>query len=313
MKKILGLLLTLIVVGIGALWLSFRPALLPVEGDFALDIPAANPPPEMKIGAMHTGTMRAKAGLAYRGGSFDDERKFAMAPVLVEHPQGALLIDTGFGSKVDEHVLTTPKMAQKLSKYEKGRPAVEQLRAAGFDLARLQGVVLTHAHWDHVSGVDDLRNVPVWVTQPERDLIKLCDDRTVLICGFGELNYKIYDFPDGAYFGFERSHDVFKDGSVVIVPAPGHTPGSVIVFVSPPGEKRYAFVGDLAWQKEGIDLPAERPWLPRTLLKEDQAQVRAALVHMHRLQKAVPNLVVVPAHDLRVIDTLPKFGATPGV
>jgi len=309
MKTILLVLLAAIAGAGGALVWSFQPAVLPLDGDFAVSAPAAQPPDGMKLGVLQTGKMFAKAGLAYRGGSFDDERAFAMAPVLVEHPQGALLIDSGFGSKVDEHFLTTPKMAQKLSKYEKGTPAVEQLSAAGFDLARLQGVVLTHAHWDHVSGVDDLRGVPVWVTQPERDLIELCDDRAVLICGFGELNYRIYDFPDGAYLGFDKSHDVFKDGSVVIVPAPGHTPGSVIVFVTPPGEKRYAFVGDLAWQKEGIDLPAERPWLPRFLLKEDPQQVRAALVHMHRLQQALPNLVVVPAHDLRVIDTLPRFGA----
>jgi N-acyl homoserine lactone hydrolase len=308
MKKILGLLLILIVAGIGALVWSFQPAVLPTTGEFAINVPVAQPPDGMKIGVLQTGTMLAKAGLAYRGGSFNDERSFAMAPVLIDHPQGALLIDSGFGSKVDEHVKTTPKMAQRLSKYTKGKPAVEQLRAAGFDLARLQGVLLTHAHWDHVSGVDDLRNVPVWVTQPERDLIKICDDRTVLICSFGELNYKLYDFPDQPYLGFEQSHDVFKDGSVVIVPAPGHTPGSVIIFVTPPGEKRYAFVGDLAWQKEGIDLPAERPWLPRFLLKEDRDQVRAALVHMHRLQKAVPNLVVVPAHDSRVFETLPRFG-----
>ena len=309
MKTLLILLLVALLGGGAALVWSFQPEVLPVDGDFAVNVPVAQAPAEMKFGVLHTGKMLAKAGFAYRGGAFGDEREFAMAPVLVEHPQGALLIDAGFGSKVDEHVKTTPFLAQKLSKYEKAKPAVEQLRAAGFDLARLTGIVLTHAHWDHVSGVDDLRNVPVWVTQPERDLITLCDDRTVLICGFGELNYKIYDFPDPAYLGFEKSHDVFKDGSVVIVPAPGHTPGSVIVFVTPPGDKRYAFVGDLAWQKEGIDLPAERPWLPRTLLKEDQQQVRAALIHMHRLQQAVPNLVIVPAHDMRVFDTLPRFGA----
>jgi hypothetical protein len=35
--------------------------------------------------------------------------------------------------------------------------------------------------------------------------------------------------------------------------------------------------------------------------------VRALLVLMHRLQQAVPGLVVVPAHDQRVVDTLPRF------
>jgi N-acyl homoserine lactone hydrolase len=307
MKKILLGLLALVIVALGALVVSFQPRVLPVEGDFAVAVPAATPPAELKISVLQTGRMFAKAALAYRGGAFGDERTFAMAPVLIEHPQGALLIDAGLGSKVDEHFRTTPWLAQKLSKYEKQVPAAAQLRAAGFDLAQLKGVVLTHAHWDHTSGLDDLRGVPVWLPQAERDLIKVCDERTVLVCGFGELNYRIYDFPDGPYLGFGSSYDVYKDGSVVIVPAPGHTPGSVIIFVTPAGNTRYAFVGDLAWQKEGIDLPAERPWLPRSKLKEDAAQVRATLVLMHRLQKAVPGLVVVPAHDQRVVDTLPRF------
>ena len=49
--------------------------------------------------------------------------------------------------------------------------------------------------------------------------------------------------------------EIAGDGSVVIVPEPGHTPDSIVIFVSLPSGVRYAFVGDLAWQMEGLDIP----------------------------------------------------------
>jgi glyoxylase-like metal-dependent hydrolase (beta-lactamase superfamily II) len=249
--------------------------------------------------------MHSKAGFAYRGGSLGEPRVFGMAGVLVEHPQGRLLFDAGFGSRVDEHFRTIPPLMQKLSTYEKEATVAEQLAAAGIAPASLKGVVLTHAHWDHVSGLEDLKGAPVWVTQAERDFIRSDDPGARLAHSFGELDYKTYAFDGGPYLGFEHSHDVFGDGAVVLVPVPGHTPGSIIAFVTLPGGKRYAFVGDLVWQREGIEIPAERPWVSSRLVDKDRAQVRRWIVHMHHLGKAMPGLVIVPAHDRRVLETLP--------
>lgn len=309
MKKILLALLGLVVAGAAALAWSFRPAPLPVVEMPAPVAPPVSPPESMSMAVLHTGRMLSKAGFAYRGGALGEERVFGMAAVLVRHPQGALLIDGGFGRNVDQHVLSTPWLMRKTSRYEKETPAVDQLRAAGIDPAALRGIVLTHAHWDHVSGAEDFPGVPVWVPQAERDFIASGHVAAQLAAGFGALNYQVYDFADGPYLGFERSHDVFKDGTVVLVPAPGHTPGSVIAFVTPPGERRYAFVGDLVWQREGVELPAERPWLSRRLVDVDPQAVRGWITRLHALARQVPGLVIVPAHDRRVLDTLPRLAA----
>lgn len=309
MKKFLIGFLALGLAAAAALASSCRPAVLPTGTDTALAIPPAAPPAGMRLSVLHTGKMYSKAGFAYRGGAMSEERVFGMAAILVQHPQGALLIDAGFGRNVDAHVLTTPWLMRKTSRYEKETPAADQLRAAGLDPAQLRGIVLTHAHWDHVSGIEDFPGVPVWVPQAERDFIASGHIAAALATRFGELPYRVYDFADGPYLGFDASHDVFKDGSVVLVPAPGHTPGSVIAFVTPPGDRRYAFVGDLVWQREGIEIPAERPWLSRRLVDVDAERVRAWIVRMHGLSKAVPGLVVVPAHDRRVLDTLPNFAS----
>ncbi|MGH8453289.1 MAG: MBL fold metallo-hydrolase, partial [Nevskiales bacterium] len=167
--------------------------------------------------------------------------------------------------------------------------------------------VLTHAHWDHVSGLPDLPGVPVWVTQQELDFIHSGKFMATLIASFKDINYRVYGFDHGPYLGFAHSYDVFGDGSVVIVPAAGHTPGSVIAFITTPDAKRYALIGDIAWQKESIAIPAQRPWLPRLMVDEDADSNRALIIKLHELQQTMPDLIMVPAHDRRVWQGLPAL------
>ena len=104
--------------------------------------------------------------------------------------------------------------------------------------------------------------------------------------------------------------DLFGDGSVVLVPLPGHTDGSLGVFVNLRSGKRFLFTGDLTWALEGFELPAERPWMARKLVDADEAEVRRSIVKVHWLMKKYPDLIVVPAHDRRVherIANLPNF------
>jgi glyoxylase-like metal-dependent hydrolase (beta-lactamase superfamily II) len=307
MARLLRLLALALVVGAVALAWSFRPATLPLGAPLAATLPVAHPPDGMRLSALPTGSMFTRAALAYRGGAFSEQRTFAMTAILVRHPRGNLLLDTGFGKDIDAHIASLPALMKQLARYAKGTPAAEQLRAGGFDAASLSGIVLTHAHFDHVSGVPDFPGVPVWVDRAELDFIRSTDPATALARSFDDVPYHVYAFSSGPYAGFEESFDVFGDGSVVLVPAPGHTPGSVIAFVALPSGKRYAFVGDLVWQREGVELPAERPWLARTVADVDPEAVRRAIVHMHRLHELAPDLVIVPAHDVRVIDALPRF------
>lgn len=307
MKKALLIILALLVAGLGALGWTFTAETLPVGAAPAIIAPEAHPPEGMKLSAVMAGKMFSPAAFAYRGGSFAEERVFGMGGILVQHPQGALLFDAGFGRNVDAHFKTTPMMMQLTSKYAKEATVAEQLRAAGLDPKSLKGVVLTHAHWDHVSGIEDLPGVPVWVTAAEQDYIRNGPELMALMRSFAGVSYQVYDFPQGPYLGYERSFDVFSDGSVVLVPAPGHTPGSIIAFVTLPSGARYALVGDLVWQTEGVDLPAQRPFLARDQVDWDAEQVRQGIVHMHQLQKTIPGLVVVPAHDRRAWEKLPHL------
>jgi glyoxylase-like metal-dependent hydrolase (beta-lactamase superfamily II) len=307
MRMLLTIVAVALAAGAAALGWSFAPERIPVSREELGALPEARPPPGMTLSVLPTGAMRAKAALAYRGGSFSEARDFAMIAILVQHPRGDLLIDTGFGRDVAAHARTLPWLIRALSTYSAGTPAAEQLRAARSPPGRPSGIVITHAHWDHVSGVPDFPGVPVWMNREERRFVESGAAMGSLMRSFGERDVREYAWDGPRYLGFTRSHDWYGDGSIVLVPAPGHTPGSIVVFVALPSGARYALVGDLVWQREGIELPAERPWISRRLVDVDASSVREGISHLAAIHSRFPAMVIVPAHDARAAAELPRF------
>ena len=271
---------------------------------WAGSLPEANPPADMGVYHLPTGTYETRAALAVRGGSLRDKRPFAASAILVRHPNGDLLIDAGFGAGLPQHVAMLPWYMR--SPHEAARTAAEQLDAVGYERGRLLGVVLTHSHWDHASGLDSLRGTPVWLNTAERQYAAKQPDGKVFRYVSQGHEIHSYGFDSGPYLGFPASHDVHGDGSVVIALAAGHTAGSVIVFVTVPSGKRYAFIGDLTWQFDGIRRRVERPWLMQKFADDDPALVREGLLRMIAVEDLMQ---IVPAHDLGAYDGIPRLTA----
>ncbi|MFI5842663.1 MBL fold metallo-hydrolase [Catenuloplanes sp. NPDC051500] len=267
-------------------------------------LPEAHPPADLAIYHLPTGTYETRAALAFRGGSFRDVRHFAASSILVRHPDGDLLIDAGFGAGVADHVAMLPRLVR--APYRAGRTVADQLDAVGYPRDRLRGVLLTHSHWDHASGLDSLPGTPIWMNKGERGYAAADPDGTVYRHVSPGHEIREYGFDEVPYLGFPSSHDVYGDGSVVLVLAAGHTTGSVIVFVTLPSGGRYAFIGDLTWQLDGIRRRVDRPWLLRKLADSDPAQVRQDLLRMVALEHLMQ---IVPAHDLGAYDGIPLLTA----
>jgi N-acyl homoserine lactone hydrolase len=265
--------------------------------------PEAAPPPEMAIYQLPTGTYETRAAFAVRGGSFRDKRHFAATAILVQHPKGDLLIDAGFGAGLAAHLAALPRIQR--APHQAAETVSEQLDASGYDRSRLLGVLVTHVHWDHVSGLDELP-VPIWMNSGE--LQYAAEDPGGKVFRTVSAGHEIheYEFNGPPYLGFPSSFDVYGDGSMVITPAGGHTTGSVVVFVTVPSGQRYAFIGDLTWQLDGIRRRVERPLLLRKLADSDPEQVRQGLLRVIALADLMQ---IVPAHDRNAYDGIPHLPA----
>ena len=308
MKRTIAVGTGLILLAALAFQLGFRGGPLTAPPPWSGPAPDRSAVPQaLSLHVLPAGRMLTRAGLSFRGGSFAEERVFGMDVLLIRHPRGDLLIDAGFGRDIDAHFLTTPLSMQLSARYESERPVADQLQAAGLDPASLSGVLLTHAPWDHVSGLADLSGVPVWVSEAELAFARSDDEATRLARQIGLEHWRGFDFPDGPHLGFERSRDWFGDGSVVVVPAAGHTPGSVIVFVHRRGGQSLALIGDTAWQREGVEWPVDRPWPIRRLIGEDDEAVRRQLRQLHALGAAMPLLRMLPSHDRRQWQGIPAL------
>ena len=292
-----------VLIALALLLRTFSASPLPKPEPYMGPLPSGTPPKELAVFSVVTGVNHRVAGFGYRGGSLFERREFSMAATLVRHPLGNLLIDTGFGRNIDQQFRSLPVIFRSITVYSLWQPAADQFMAAGYDPKSLHAILLTHSHWDHVSGLPDFPGVPVWVTPQEHEFIRKSGEMDFCRLFIG-IRYEEYGFEGGAYLGFPASHDVYGDGSIVVVPAPGHTPGSVIIFVTLPSGTRFAFVGDLVYQLEGITLREERPWLIRRKADTDAAGNRENLLRMVALKERLPELIIVPAHDMRAFSRI---------
>jgi glyoxylase-like metal-dependent hydrolase (beta-lactamase superfamily II) len=81
---------------------------------------------------------------------------------------------------------------------------------------------------------------------------------------------------------------------IALVKAPGHTPGSQMVYVALESGREYLLIGDAAWHMDGVRLMKGKaaPWIT-----EDQPAVMRQLTWLNELSRSEPRLVIVASHD----------------
>jgi glyoxylase-like metal-dependent hydrolase (beta-lactamase superfamily II) len=204
------------------------------------------------------------------------------------YPNDSILIDTALRKEMGGSELTSFDSA-----------AYDRMQAA---IAKAAQIVITHEHMDHIGGLTahaDLAAVlPKTHLTPEQ-------------LSHPELSLPA-KFPEHALDGYqplvyEQYHAIAP--GIVLIRAPGHTPGSQMVYVQTANGTELLFIGDVAWHFRNIELQRERARLMTWLfLKEDRTAVFGELAALKRLHDTQPAVHIVPGHDGQVIAGLVAAG-----
>ncbi|XDD49617.1 MBL fold metallo-hydrolase [Leptospira sp. WS92.C1] len=254
--------------------------------------------------------MKTPEAFLLEGGSIFVKRNVLHTAILVEHPKGKFLFDTGLGTNIQEQFDQNPFHLKILMAYKNHESALVQLLKAGYDPKQIDQIYLSHMHWDHASGIKDFPWAKIFVSREEHNTALIADIKDGYIqsqfdgdrISWGELN-----FDDISYESYSKSLNLFGDGSVVFVPMMGHGGGSIGMFLNLSSKKRYFFTGDIAWIKEGFTLPAHKPRVSRRIADADPVALGKELFRVHELVIRKPEIVLIPAHDSIAQESLATF------
>jgi N-acyl homoserine lactone hydrolase len=122
---------------------------------------------------------------------------------------------------------------------------VARLATIGVDPVEVTDVIATHLHYDHCGGLALLPQATVHVQQAELDF---ATDPPI----YQASAYTPDDWSSVDHWAIhEGEHDLFEDGSILLIPTPGHTPGHQSVLVRLP-EATVICVVDAAYTPQNL-------------------------------------------------------------
>jgi N-acyl homoserine lactone hydrolase len=205
----------------------------------------------------------------------------------IEHEQGWVLIDCGPHPDLatDPGARLGAQVEMSDVQMREDDDVVSRLATIGIDPAEVTDVIATHLHYDHCGGLALLPNATVHVQRAELDFATEPP----------EYQAAAYIPDDWAHINqwaiHEGEHNLFDDGSITLVPTPGHTPGHQSVLVRLPTANVICVV-DAAYHPDKM---AERK-LPAYLWNPDA--VLSTWDHLERLRSETAAHLTFSHHPL---------------
>jgi len=189
-------------------------------------------------------------------------------------------------------------------------PAAEQLGAAK---ERVDGIIFTHLHPDHVGGITALcqgrtKPLEVFMTDAQEHRPNFTTRRArKLVDAVKRGAQRDDDQPCVEIVEIESGGLAPVPGfpGVFVIAAGGHTPGSQIVVANvdgPGGTTTYAFTGDIVNQVTGIDLDIPKPFLYRLLVVPEAEGRQGELRRFLRDLREQGHVRLLVSHDQRQLE-----------
>jgi N-acyl homoserine lactone hydrolase len=223
---------------------------------------------------------------------------------VIEHRDGLVLFDTGQdrASVTDADYFpggVTGSLYGRLAKFEIGpaQTLSAGLTQLGYAPTDVSTAVVSHLHQDHIGGLGEVGQAEIVVSarewkalsSPVAELQGLMRDH-IQLPGLRWRQVEPTAFDDRTLAPFRAGHDLFGDGSLLLLPTPGHTPGSMSLLVRRPGQRSLMMVGDLTYDAHLLECGHVPGVGSRRRMREASAKTNALRVQQ-------PGLVILPAHD----------------
>ncbi len=221
---------------------------------------------------------------------------------VIEHEKGIVLFDAGMNirAKTDPNYWEnriTRLIMNKIFRFEIGSEdtLTNRLKEAGYDAGDVSRAVISHLHFDHVGCIEEVPQADLFVASdawehmlgphPDREAV-LRRDIDVPGAKWNQFEFEPTD--DETLAPFTMANDLMGDGSMMLLPTPGHMPGStsMLVRTDPP----LLFVGDLCYSLKGLMEDIFPGTGEKEVLADTYAKVR-------KLKEKTPGLLILPAHD----------------
>jgi len=207
-----------------------------------------------------------------------------------------IMVDAG----VDREVETDTTVTIYQDRYQRVQYA---LRGANL-------IAVTHEHHDHVAGVihtqarDSIAPKTILTRAQVQTLLQPVPER-IPIGSSPLIHLTKRDAGRYLIIDYEQFYPIAP--GIVLIKAPGHTPGSQMVYVLLGSGQELLLVGDIAWFMAGIERRLQKPRAASREMGEDRSALQVQLNWLSGLTKR-QHIVLVTCHDDAWLRSLVRKG-----
>ena len=245
----------------------------------------------MKMHCLSGGRVRMRKSVYVPDADRGETIEMPVSCMLLRHPQGNVLFDTGCHPSVPDN----PARWQGMEKFmtpimAPGDNVLTSLSCVGLSPDDIDVVVCSHLHPDHCGCNAFFKHATVMVHEKEVAAARKPDAVP--------MGYLATEWDFGAFDQVSGQRDLFGDGAIVLIPLPGHTPGSIGALVALDNSGTFLLAADTVSLRVTLD----RNVAPRNT--QDPQTLLRSWEEIRRIEAR--GATVLCGHDAAQWDTLRK-------